>query len=577
MQISENSANRYNLANPNSQFIKYPPVKIDITRCIFTLVNHFFNNYWRLFEFIFLTDAKCRVICTQPRRISAVAVAERVAAERGEELGSTVGYSIRLESKVGPLTALCYCTNGVLLRTLMHDKRALSNITHVIVDEIHERDKFSDFLMIVLREGLQRNPHLKLILMSATLKTEVFAKYFPNVCTVSIPGRTYTIQELFLDEILLLTQYESRGMSMLKEQRGRGEAPEMSTESRDATMINLNSLCISGEFDEEMDDAISKCVTEGLEEHFDHLIQLIVSEEANVNYQHSETGCTGLMAAAMHGNLGVLEKLLCLGADVRMTCSKNRNACDWAEHCSKFEVLEFLRELSCQESGLVMEAKYRHPAQSLLSDYDKTISDELIDFDLIIHVIKYIHGTNKPGSILVFLPGYDDIMLCQEHLLASGLRNSEIAIFLLHGSMQIGAQHDVFNTIPGKRKIILSTNVAETSITIDDVVFVIDSGRAKEKTYDAVTKLIMLFCFYFVVMYLLQISGIGQLQTTWISRACAKQRAGRAGRTRDGLCFHIYSRARYNSMQANRTPEILRVSLHVIINCFSFFYALLSC
>lgn len=97
--------------------------------------------------------AHCRIVCTQPRRISAVAVAERVAAERGEQTGTTVGYSIRLESKMGPMTSLYYCTNGVLLRTLMHDDKALFDITHVIVDEIHERDKFSDFLLIVLKAG----------------------------------------------------------------------------------------------------------------------------------------------------------------------------------------------------------------------------------------------------------------------------------------------------------------------------------------------------------------------------------------------------------------------------------------
>lgn len=248
-------------------------------------------------------------MCTQPRRISAVAVAERVATERGEDLGNTVGYSIRLESKVGSATALCYCTNGVLLRTLMQDKSSLSNITHVILDEIHERDRFSDFLMIVLREGLVYNPNLKVILMSATFKTEIFEKYFECSATFSIPGRTYNIQELFLDEILMLTQYESKPMSKLKAKRQK-ENNVATTSSDD---IDLSALNICVEPDEEMDEAIHMCVSEGLDEHFDHLMQLIVSEEANVNYQHSETRYTGLIAAAMHGNLGVVEKLLCLG------------------------------------------------------------------------------------------------------------------------------------------------------------------------------------------------------------------------------------------------------------------------
>lgn len=146
--------------------------------------------------------------------------------------------------------------------------------------------------------------------------------------------------------------------------------------------------------------------------------------------------------------------------------------------------------MNSQQGSVVQDTQFKHPAEHLLSDYDKTISDEMIDYDLIIHIIHYIHSMQKPGSVLVFLPGYDDIMLCQELILNSGLKVTDFVIFMLHGSMQIGAQHDVFNVIPGKRKIILSTNVAETSITIDDVVFVVDTGRAKEKTYDAVMRVL---------------------------------------------------------------------------------------
>lgn len=246
-----------------------------------------------------------------------------------------------------------------------------------------------------------------------------------------------------------------------------------------------------------------------------------------------------------------------------MTCTNNRNACDWAEHCSKFDIVDFLKEINSQNGAIVQETLAKPSTEIVLADYDRTVNDEVIDFDLIMHIIKYIHSTGNSGSILVFLPGYDDIMLCQEYFLSDVGDRGDFVIFLLHGSMQIGTQRDVFKVIPGKRKIILATNIAETSITIDDVVFVIDTGKAKEKTYDAVTKFILKLLNN-ILKKSLQISGIGQLQTTWISKACAKQRAGRAGRTRDGLCFHVYSRTRFNSMQENRTPEILKVSLHVI-------------
>ncbi len=80
-------------------------------------------------------------MCTQPRRISAITVSERVAAERGEPLGDAVGYTIRLESKGSGQSAVMFCTNGVLLRMLTGGSD-LRDVTHVIVDEIHERDKY---------------------------------------------------------------------------------------------------------------------------------------------------------------------------------------------------------------------------------------------------------------------------------------------------------------------------------------------------------------------------------------------------------------------------------------------------
>ena len=87
--------------------------------------------------------ALCNMICTQPRRISAISVAERVADERAEKVGKTVGYSIRLESKTSRETRLLFCTTGVLLRRLQCDSE-LGGVSHIFVDEIHERDLNSD-------------------------------------------------------------------------------------------------------------------------------------------------------------------------------------------------------------------------------------------------------------------------------------------------------------------------------------------------------------------------------------------------------------------------------------------------
>lgn len=120
-----------------------------------------------LLEYAAEQNRECRIICTQPRRLSAVSVSERVCVERNEVMGATVGYQIRLESKMCPNTNLIYCTNGVLLRCLMTDQpeKVFENITHVVVDEVHERDKYSDFLLISLKRALKANPRLKVNLI----------------------------------------------------------------------------------------------------------------------------------------------------------------------------------------------------------------------------------------------------------------------------------------------------------------------------------------------------------------------------------------------------------------------------
>ncbi|KAJ6358172.1 hypothetical protein OIU78_005913 [Salix suchowensis] len=137
--------------------------------------------------------AFCSIICTQPRRISAMAVADRVSAERGEPLGEAVGYKVRLEGVKGKNTHLLFCTSGILLRRLLSDHN-LNGITHVFVDEIHERGMNEDFLLIVLKDLLPRRQDLRLILMSATLNAELFSNYFGGAPTIHIPGFTYPRQ-----------------------------------------------------------------------------------------------------------------------------------------------------------------------------------------------------------------------------------------------------------------------------------------------------------------------------------------------------------------------------------------------
>ncbi len=102
------------------------------------------------------------IICTQPRRIAAITVAERVAYERCEPCGQTVGYQVRLQAALSNKTRILHCTTGVLLRK-MQDVAFLAKVSHIIVDEVHERQVETDFLLSLLKTECAHRPYLKLV------------------------------------------------------------------------------------------------------------------------------------------------------------------------------------------------------------------------------------------------------------------------------------------------------------------------------------------------------------------------------------------------------------------------------
>ncbi|CAI6243729.1 unnamed protein product [Periconia digitata] len=133
------------------------------------------------------------VACTQPRRVAAMSVAQRVAEEMDVELGGQVGYSIRFEDKTSQDTILKYMTDGMLLREAMNDHN-LSRYSTIILDEAHERTLATDILMGLLKEVVGRRPDLKLIIMSATLDALKFQKYFNDAPLLAVPGRTHPVE-----------------------------------------------------------------------------------------------------------------------------------------------------------------------------------------------------------------------------------------------------------------------------------------------------------------------------------------------------------------------------------------------
>ena len=153
--------------------------------------------------------------------MSAVSLCERVAAERHEAPGKTVGYRVRFDTRVSEETCIEYNTTELLIRRLLSE--GLQDVTHVVIDERHERSLFVDLLLLLLKlKLLEKNPeNVKIIVMSATIHVNAFAEYFRSVCSVGvveIPVATYPvsaergsdekIRDLFLEDVLEVIEGE---------------------------------------------------------------------------------------------------------------------------------------------------------------------------------------------------------------------------------------------------------------------------------------------------------------------------------------------------------------------------------
>ncbi|KAI0778819.1 P-loop containing nucleoside triphosphate hydrolase protein [Trametes elegans] len=348
--------------------------------------------------------SKGSIIVTQPRRLSALGVAARVSAERLDD--GSVGYAIRGESKQSPRTKILFCTTGVVLRRLGSGDR-LDDVTHIIVDEVHERSVDGDFLLLELRELLKTHRKLKVILMSATINHEVFVRYFNNAPLLTIPGFTHPVEDLYLEDYLPRLNYQpSGGRSYKKGDKGGTQ---------------------------EIDNP-------GLDEDTQSAIRAIMRSDS-------------------------------------------------------------------------------------------------FDYDAIKHIVS---TAPKRGGILIFLSGVQEIRQCMEKL--KGFSNAKI--LPLHANLSNDEQRQVFAST-SEWKIVVSTNVAETSVTIDDIIYVIDGGKVKETHYDAE-------------------AGLTKLTEQWITRAAARQRRGRAGRTQPGVCYKLYTRGHEKRMEPFPIPEIKRVPLESI-------------
>ncbi|MGO2520080.1 MAG: ATP-dependent RNA helicase HrpA [Microbacterium sp.] len=368
---------------------------------------------------------------TQPRRLAARTIAERIAEELNVELGTTVGYKVRFTDKVSADTKIALMTDGILLNEI-HRDRLLRRYDTIIIDEAHERSLNVDFLLGYLTRILSERPDLKVIITSATIDPVSFAKHFASQGTagaddtpapvIEVSGRTYPV-----------------------EIRYRPMADPRTTPEESAAGAS----------------APPKTVRSG-------------------------------------------KNLRSYAAGARTTAGASTTAGAGEEEDEVSAIVNALRELDRE----------------------------------------------APGDVLVFLPGEAEIRDAADAVRAAYTSSrSPVEVLPLYGRLSAAEQHRVFekSRVAGvRRRVVLATNVAETSLTVPGIKYVIDTGTARISRYSNRSK-------------------VQRLPIEPISQASANQRSGRAGRTSDGIAIRLYSEEDFDKRPEFTEPEILRTSLASVV------------
>lgn len=371
-----------------------------------------------------------QIVHTQPRRLAARTVAERIAAEMDVRLGDEIGYQVRFTDESSPRTRLRVVTDGILLAQIQRDPQ-LSRYDTIVIDEAHERSLNIDFLLGYLTALLPRRRDLKLVITSATIDSVKFKEHFERALHTDVPvievsGRTYPVQIVY---------------------EPLGTAP-----------------------------ALMRTVP-------------------------------GFETGAMPGDSAYAE-------------------------------------LSAAPSRSEREGRSRERETPV----DMPTAVARACAELVIHS-SHVTG---PRDILVFASGERDIHDFEAALrrhwgprVSDMRRPDAIEVVPLFARLSAKEQHRVFEP-HDRQRIIIATNVAETSLTVPGIRYVVDPGTARISRYSKTAK-------------------VQRLPIEPISQASADQRAGRCGRVADGIAIRLYGREDYETRPRFTEPEILRTSLGAVV------------
>ncbi|CAD51161.1 hypothetical protein PFUGPA_05452 [Plasmodium falciparum Palo Alto/Uganda] len=449
---------------------------------------------------------KKKMLISLPRRVATITVAERVSKEmkRGD-IGNYVGYTIRFKNVCSDKTRIKFVTDGILIREIMNDP-LLKKYKFLILDEIHERSIRTDVLLGYTKILLQKRKKIKIILMSATFDINIFNQFFNNPPIITIPHKLHkitiyyprrNIEDYILSVVSTILQIHFGNTSYSSEF-------ENDDDHRENKPNELNELNKSNEQNE---------LNESNEVNKEH-----DSYESNKTHDINEIDEQNNLQT---DNISMNN----INEDIKKTEDKSLG--DILVFLPGQEEIEMVNIMLKEKLKIIYKGNLLNKLMkernnyNNQNDFQNKINNKFNTDDHILNEICFHFGKTEIMPDKIY----------------------NMKILQLYSSLPNKKQKVIFEPVPpNTRKVILSTNIAETSVTIPNIKYVIDSGKVKIKYFDVNR-------------------GSNVLRVTQISKDSAIQRSGRAGREAPGQVYRIYTKEEYENMNPFLIPEIFRSDL----------------
>lgn len=481
---------------------------------------------------------------TQPRRVAVLATAKRVAFELGLHLGKEIGFQVRYDKQIGESCSLKFMTDGILLREVQTDM-LLRRYSVIILDEAHERSLNTDILIGMVSRVIRARQHLyeeqrkmvlsgqsisseniifpiKLILMSATLRVEDFISgrrlFREPPPVIEVPTRQFPVTIHFskrTEVVDYIGQAYKKVMSIHRRLpqggilvfvTGQREVEHLCQKLRKASReLNLSSS--KGNVRNEVTDISEMSCIEGM-----NMKEINEAFDVNRNSTHQGTDRFSSYENDFYDN----------------------QEDDESDHSYDSETDSDLE---------IINEDWNSPEQKICDNNDNLVgvlgdNGSLTSLKAAFEALAGKNGFySNPGSSKESMPvdieessGQTSSRMEKTEDEDRRLCAGALHVLPLYAMLPAAAQLRVFEEVKeGERLVVVATNVAETSLTIPGIKYVVDTGREKVKNYNPAT-------------------GMETYEIQWISKASAAQRAGRAGRTGPGHCYRLYSSAVFNNI-----------------------------